>query len=201
MALIWNASQCRSLPINPDQLIDIGVNARILINQHWALIEWVLWIPSILLLWPMHIRDRSQLYLHDNISAHSKKFFNHPVEHWATELCSFSSVSCRVSNQYCKIMKMPSLDKEFLLQHCEYEFALSIQWFLLRVLWLIELHFYWPAVMENIFWPLPILWILKGAAPLVPTPLTEISYICMTVHAVINWIALLLPPEYQMKVW
>ncbi len=54
MALIRNASQCRSLPINADQfpsidrhlseLIYIGINARILIgiDWHWALIGGVL---------------------------------------------------------------------------------------------------------------------------------------------------------------
>ena len=64
---------------------------------------------------------------------HSKKIFlNHSVEHWATERFSFSCVSCRI---YCggKIMKIHSLDKEFLLQHRDHEFFFSIQWFLLRV--------------------------------------------------------------------
>ena len=36
--------------------------------------------------------------------------------------------------KYCggKVMKIPSLDKEFLLQHREHEFALSIQWFFIE---------------------------------------------------------------------
>ncbi len=35
----------------------------------------------------------------------------------------------------CEIIKIPSLDKTFLLQHCDHGFALSIQWF-----------FYWECM-------------------------------------------------------
>ncbi len=57
-----------------------------------------------------------------NTMTHSKIFFKHPVEHWATELFSFSCASCRVSNPW-KVQgkywgsKIPSFTKGITLQH------------------------------------------------------------------------------------
>ena len=57
----------------------------------------------------------------------------HPVNLQSTELFSFSCASCRgfkpyPSGKYCG-SKIPSLGKEFLVQHCDHGIASSIQWF------------------------------------------------------------------------